>query len=385
MKNIIFGIDGIRKNLVGFIFRLVQVLLSFVFLASMFHVIFDYQQYRYYIDKMREGKEIYVFRNNIEDERYAELEQEQYTDNLQELVKRILEGEANYRVFNDEYSITLNEESVERISVTKDFLEQYNLQGIEEDIDIDKLFTLKKMSYENQLNTIKPAIAGSDFHKQYRVGDVITDDYGEQYMIIAFFPKNSKYAQPTQGASTQSLDQKIVIPAYLDMEENDEMIDFVFSCQFEADSAKELQEVVLYNSENKLLDMYLQSYSRQLNHVSENVLQNLVLYGTIGGILLFFSYIGIVCGMISLIKESSYDYAVHLLCGATERDLLIRSLFQFVCMLTAGVVVTLVFYGLHMETLLLICIASAELILVALYANYYMKHMKIVETIGEKG
>ena len=192
---------------------------------------------------------------------------------------------------------------------------------------------------------ILPAIAGADFRHEYKKGDVIQGDSGEQYRIVGFLKKGSYYAVPTQSRNLESMDHALLMPVRVDLSDNVSIMEYLRYSQFAVKDRSELLGIEDMNRELHLMDSYFVSYRSQLQIVQNDILESMILLGGFGSVLFVFSILGI-CGMIiQLIHDYQYEYGVNLLCGAEIKDIFIRLVFQVSLLIVTGICMALLMAG----------------------------------------
>ena len=166
-------------------------------------------------------------------------------------------------------------------------------------------------------------MAGVYFREDYDLGDHITDDFGQQYEIIGFMEKWETYAMPTQAKEPYSLDQTLAMPVFVDISDNGGIMEYLYSCQFIIEEQQELKEIEDVNFELGLLDGYFVSYREQLEVARNDTREGMFLFGMFGVMLFLFSMVGMIGMLIQLFMEYEYEYGIHMLCGAKEKDIFI--------------------------------------------------------------
>lgn len=188
-------------------------------------------------------------------------------------------------------------------------------------------------------------MAGVYFKGKYHLGDCIADDFGQQYEIIGFMEKGMSYAMPTQDKEPFALDKALVTPVCVNVSDNGEIMEYLYSCQFITEDKQGLKEIEDVNFKLGLLDGYFVSYKEQLSVVKNDTREGMLLFGSFGILLFFFSVIGMTGMLVQLFMEYEYEYGVHMLCGAQEKDFFIRLVFQVTVLIGIGLGVTLVCFG----------------------------------------
>lgn len=345
IKNLRFAIEAMGDKKIEMFLRWVQIVISFVFLCFIFQTFYDFQSINEKIEYLAGTSEIYVLRDLNTDAWYEELcNNNELTWKFQKIVDVINQTEVEKIVLNNNYETTKDEQSIELISVSKNFFEKYGVTGNFGEEALSE-FELRTLSSEEWSNEIWPVVAGYNYTNRYDVGEVIQDDYGQKYKIVGFLSKNTTYTLPMQSKDLECLDNAFIIPVNIDKTDNGNMIEYIFSCQFITDQREELGSIEKTNRELQLLDTYFDNYTNQLKYVQNDTIECMVLFGSFGVVLMVFSIIGIVCMIIQLIVNHEYEYAINMLCGANFGDIYFRVVFQSVCLIGSSVLISFAFFG----------------------------------------
>lgn len=362
LRNIRFGLEQWKFRKGQIIFLALQIILSFLMLCYMFQNFYSYLKLNEQITHLMDGKEIFLWLDDNDNEWFDELLEEKYNESFRTLLDVVNETKAEVIVVNNICCTSIEDRQVELIEVTPQFFSKYGVKGTFAEKDIQKYFSMNYKTLEEEEQIKKPVVAGAAYAKQYDVGDIIVDDAGLQYQIIGFLDKGEVYSMPRQDKEMMSMENVLVTPIYIDLTDNDDIMMYLYSCQFLVEDRQELAEIEDTNYELKLLDGHFISYSNQLKYIQKNTQEAMVLFGGFGALLFLFSFIGIVGMMIQLLQEYEYEYGVNLLCGADLYDIFIRLVFQITLLVLMGLGITLVVFGfgrpfLHIFGLAAVCVA----------------------------
>lgn len=342
--NIKLSFEQWKFRKLQFIFLTVQIILSFLLVCFIFQQFFSNRQLMSQMQKYMGKGDIYVLWNNNEPEWEQELEKDKYNRKFRELINKVRTTNVDILVLNNEYETSIKEKSTNLLYITPDFFDRYGITGDFSDREIHKLFCTQFV--ENvETEKILPAIAGADFRHEYKKGDVIQGDSGEQYRIVGFLKKESYYAVPTQSRNLESMDHALLMPVRVDLSDNVSIMEYLRYSQFAVKDRSELLGIEDMNRELHLMDSYFVSYRSQLQIVQNDILESMILFGGFGSVLFVFSILGI-CGMIiQLIHDYQYEYGVNLLCGAEIKDIFIRLVFQVSLLIVTGICMAFLMAG----------------------------------------
>ena len=342
--NIKLSFEQWKFRKLQFIFLTVQIIFSFLLVCFIFQQFFSNRQLMSQMQKYMGKGDIYVLWNNNEPEWEQVLEKDKYNRKFRELINKVRTTNVDILVLNNEYETSIKEKSTNLLYITPDFFDRYGITGDFSDREIHKLFCTQFV--ENvETEKILPAIAGADFRHEYKKGDVIQGDSGEQYRIVGFLKKGSYYAVPTQSRNLESMDHALLMPVRVDLSDNVSIMEYLRYSQFAVKDRSELLGIEDMNRELHLMDSYFVSYRSQLQIVQNDILESMILFGGFGSVLFVFSILGI-CGMIiQLIRDYQYEYGVNLLCGAEIKDIFIRLVFQVSLLIVTGICMAFLMAG----------------------------------------
>ena len=334
--NIKLSFEQWKFRKLQFIFLAVQIIFSFLLVCFIFQQFFSNGQLMSQMQKYMGTGDIYVLWNNNEPEWEQELEKDKYNRKFRKLINKARTANADILVLNNEYETSIKEKSTNLLYVTPDFFDRYGITGDFSDREIHELFCTRFV--ENiETEKLLPAIAGADFQHEYKKGDIIQEDSGEQYRIVGFLKKGSYYAVPTQSRNLENMDHTLLVPVTVDLSDNVSIMEYLRYSQFTVKDRSELLGIEDMNRELHLMDSYFVSYSSQLQIVQNDILESIILFGGFGSILFIFSMLGISGMIIQLIHDYQYEYGVNLLCGAEIKDIFIRLVFQVSLLIVTGV------------------------------------------------
>lgn len=384
IRNIKFSLEQWKFYKGQMLFLALQVVISFLLLCYMFHNFYTFQQLNRQIRNLMSGKEIFKLCDGNDESWNMELADSKHNDKFLKLLSSFEAVEEDVLVINNSYCTYLNEEDIDIVEVTADFFEKYNLQGDYDSKEIREKFLVNYTTLEDEDNTIKPVIAGAFFEKEYDLGDTITDEFGLKYQIIGFLKKGETYSMPTQSKDLLLLDKALVTPVYVNITDNDEIMEYMFSCLFITDDRQKLSIIEDTNYELRLLDSYFISYSNQLKIVEQDTKEGLLLFGSFGVLLFIFSIIGIVGMLIQFLEEYAYEYGVNMLCGADIYDIFIRLIFQITVCIWLGLGITLIVFGMGKAFINILELAAISLCFLYVYSFRKLKFHSILSSLRSR-
>lgn len=381
-QNFGFAMEQWKSHKGQILFLAVQIISSFLLLAYMFQMFYSYQQFDRQITRLMGEKEIFIWRDRNDNGWQEELLEEKYHESFLTLLDAFLEREQEILVVNNQYSTFFQDEEIENLSVSASFFQEYGIEGDFSQEKIEENFQADFLEEEEFLHRgIIPAVAGAYFREDYDLGDCITDDFGQQYEIIGFMEKGETYAMPTQDKEPYPLDKTLVMPVCVDISDNGGIMEYLFSCQLITEDRQELKGIEDVNFELGLLDGYFVSYREQLEVVRSDTREGMLLFGMFGVILFLFSMVGLIGMLIQLFMEYECEYGIHMLCGAKEKDIFIRLVFQVTLLMLFGLCVAFAVFGFGKPWFDMVILALFCLAVIYLYSYRRILQISIIKKI----
>lgn len=387
IRNIKYSLIQLKNDKMNFFLKILQMVFSLLILGLIISGFENNYQIIKKINHIRAGKEAFILWDSSSEDYRDTLYHTPGNDiKTRKVIDELLNADTEFIVFNNVLSNTIQGKQVEIIQVTPNFFDRYSIRG---DFDmelVEKQFhihTVENYDYSQNKNI---AIVGSDYKKKYKIGDTIRDDYNSSsYEIIGFLDSNQSYIRPSEGKELNSLDNAIIMPVFIDLKSVDDMLLFLLSCQFLVDDISELDSIMKIINEDKVMDTYLRSYTTQLEFMSKEYSNEFLIESILGGSLLLFAFLGMLCTMIQRIVDNAYEYAVNLLCGARIWDIYARIMFEFVMIIMTGVLVSVWVYGFNLASYVIVLIALICFALVSVFAIKKIDFGSLVENIRSRG
>lgn len=341
-ENIKYGLKSLNKRKILSIFLIMQITASVFIMCFVLTNYYDSKNVLQHINKYMNGKNIYTLYNidtyNLVEEKGEKIAAKKYkkvySDLRKEKVERILVS--NAESIGDENGKELN-----TFKISPNFFEKYDIKIADFNRRIDKTF---KLRHGNMYKVDEvPVYAGNFWRKKYGLNKMIKTDIGVNFKIVGFLESGQRITLPMQRKESTSIDDAILIPYYLDFEDN--FMEYLESLQFIAKDKKEIQGVINALNQEKIVDYYFKNYKDQLRPIREDYINLYALHLSLGVILAVFSIISIIGMIIQVIEDSEYEYGVSMMCGARKSDIFVRLLTQIICMFILGIIVLYTCFG----------------------------------------
>ena len=385
-RNLKFMIQQITTEKMSFFFRCIQMVISLLILGYMIQGFQNHFLLERQMRNLKGDKEIYVLRDRSSED-YLEkiIEDGIYTKKFRKLVQNVLTSDSEILILNNMEAVSIGGQSVEKMEITSNFFEKYQITGAFDQKKMQDVFQIHKIQNKNTKKMERPVILGGGYKKKYQVGEIFKDATGIKYKVLGFLDARQYYAMPLQGPGLNELDYVMLTPVYLNEEDNDSMYNFLLSCQFFVKNAANINSVLDMNRNEHLLDAYFQSYSNQLDSVRKTYLNEAVLEGILGGALFLFSFVGMLCVMMQRILDCAYEYAVHLLCGARIYDIFVRIILEFVVIIMSAVIICFFIYGMSFAAYSALALALLCLGVSCIFAAKKIDFEQLVDNLRCKG
>lgn len=241
-----------------------------------------------------------------------------------------------------------NQNQMNTLKVSNDFFTTFDLNGDYDLNLIEKAFP-KFANSESEI----PIILGRNFKKYYKKGDILYDTSQQPYRIYGFFNKGSYYIAPNRISSMEYLDNYFVIPKY-NTENTEELIaafEF-FSTYYITDNELQIYQIIDKSKELNLFALKSLSFEDECRNIQFKTREKIIFNSALLIILLIFALIGFIGNLIQFISDSSREFAIHLLCGASESHIILRVGMQIVLMIFLSNIAPFAIFGAGKATII---------------------------------
>lgn len=211
------------------------------------------------------------------------------------------------------------------IIVNKLFFDYYGI-----DVDKGRMLTNEELELKfNKPNTIK-VLAGYDYEKYFNIGDKILnyDDEIKELEIVGFLPKDSFY-NDFEGGRQISLN-KYIISGYNISKSAEELLNFSILDTSYLLYDNNLNEDTINNINNEIIKDFYSIYGENiglrninnLNNYSKGIWKNRLEFTLkMIVIIMIFIFSTIIISSILLINKRKKEFAIHILSGASFKDI----------------------------------------------------------------
>lgn len=397
MKNqFLFVINDIRKNKVYFSWNIIQISIVCVLLSIILQSAFEYRDVKDKFDKITEQSEIYMFRDETTDEKFDELLNDE--NKLQELAKLydsvqkrvedprgdILSFTANSNkrfYMSEELAKDIaqiwkvpeeNRDSLDMISVSENFFQIFQLKP-EGDMD-----QFKKKS-EGKI----PVVLGSSFQKIYQLHDVIYDSNHQAYEIEGFLEEGAYYIAPGERREPVYLDQVILKLSEIDPEDSVDLLDYFVTTYYIIKDKDFMENVVEQSRDKDLMDLSINNFSFQMDAITGDIKDEMILNGSIMVILFIFCLIAMTGNVLQFISDAKREFAVHMMCGADKGAIIFRIIMQMWCIYISSAVFVILIKKASKTAFMSLAFSGSYILLLCLLPIWILKRQTI-QTLYKK-
>ncbi|GGN94027.1 ABC transporter permease [Saccharibacillus kuerlensis] len=218
------------------------------------------------------------------------------------------------------------------------FFEYFNLELTE-----GRNFTVE--DYQKKSPVI-PVLIGSDLTFKYKLGDILSPLGSQQYQVVGILKKNSSYIDIMATRDFKNLDQMILLP--LNKNELLSAADYdsvIMRAYIATDDKSVLSNIV--NQANELVNysFAFKSMLYQSKFVAQDKEKSLQIQILLSSLILIFTFVTVTVSYLQFIEKHIYEFGVHLLSGATHKDLALRLGGQFLILLVLSNLITNSLFG----------------------------------------
>jgi len=347
-------------------------------------------------DKITEHSEIYMFRDETTDEKFDELLNDEYKlHQLAELYDSVQKTESashgeilsftansNKRFYmSEELAEDIvqiwnvpeeNRDSLDMISVSENFFQIYQLK-IEGNLD-----QFKKTSKEKI-----PVILGSSFQKIYQLHDLIYDSDHLAYEIVGFLEEGSYYIAPGERREPVYLDQVIVKLSEVNTEDSVDLLDYFVTTYYIIKDNDFMEDVVRQSKDYDLMDLGINNFTYQMNAITEDIKDEMILNGSIMVILFIFCLIAMTGNILQFISDAKREFAVHMMCGADKRVIMFRIIMQMWCIYISSAIFVILIKKASKTAFMSLAFSGLYILLLCLLPIWILKRQTI-QTLYKK-
>lgn len=358
-----FFLSDFKKHFLKFTGTLLQFIIVVCLATYILHALWDYKRVENTIEEMTEENQIYMLDNATEDYRFNQLindtryfpmmkELNEYAQSRPKVVSYVANASMTISVnhnFNAPRGIEQNSYNGIRqlncVSITPNFIQVFHLQG-----DINKNEIAKKFANYKVNDKIIPVILGSAFQRYTKKYEIIQDSRGISYQVLGFLKQGSYYIAPNRGDETIVLDGYFIIPCQVTYNSSLAFSFNFFSTYYITNDKSQITDIMKKSDELGLYGLKLKSFDRQMEYIRADIIEKVLFNSLLCMIILFMSVIGLMGNLIQFITEYMSEFAVHLLCGASESGIILRVGIQVAVLIIGANIMNFAIYGINVSS-----------------------------------
>lgn len=260
--------------------------------------------------------------------------------------------------------------SVHFLYVNDIFLQYFNLE-----INAGSLFTPEDYTSDDK---VIPIILGSNYQDIFHVGETFTDLYDNKYMVRGILGSGMNYIDIMSSRDFIDIDSMMLMPLNeKKMASNTDFDAVINKAYIIPEKELGMTEIIKYAATMDTYSFAYKSMKDQVNFVimdKEKWIQTQLFLSSIVAI---FTIISFIITFLQFIEKNTYEFGVHFLTGATNRDIMLRIIFQIAPFILIGNVISLLITGISLSWLITMTASLALLVLVCVIPVLKINRMEV--------
>ncbi|MGE7093781.1 ABC transporter permease [Lysinibacillus sp. NPDC048646] len=293
-----------------------------------------------------------VQRLNSSEEIYSFMD---FTDETQ--INELLNEESRVKDLTDLYDYIFSNNDFQAFSLysaTKPF-DSATLQNIDvNNITVIQNTALIKFIYTNELfinyfhiaveqgklfsdveytkkTEIIPIVIGNKLQNYLQIGQRITDISGQQYEVIGILKEKTNYIDIMSSREFESLDYMIMLPQNKHNFVSNTYLDSIINKAYVvSDSESNVEKIIKYAASLDTYSFAYKSMLQQLDVVVRDKEKWIQMQLLLLSLVIIFTFISVTVSYLQFIEKHIYEFGIHILSGATIKDLALRICFQLI-------------------------------------------------------
>ncbi len=395
-RQLSFIFMDIKNNFLKLLIIFLQILLGSIILC---YIIQSYINFTLSIEKLEtitQNSNIYMLSENAESYEFDEIINNKELSNnqikLYEYIKDLkiekysacrwgkfyLKNNKNLPEKIIDSQINKSELALKKVNVSPNFFEIFSINGNFNTKEVKNIFL-------NKNNNEIPILLGYSFKKYYSIGDIIEDNRQNKYSIIGFTEKGEYYIAPQEIGGFINLDNYVIAPISVDLEDSLSVFKFIISTNFVTEDEQIMQKIINKSNSLDLYPLYFNNFRNQTKILISDLKNEIMTTGAILLIIFGFASIGIIGYLIQYISDNCKEFGIHLLCGAEKKEIIYRIAIQIFIILTISMIGVILAFGFTKAVFLTGVINIIYFVLVLIYPISILKKLTIIEVIRGSG
>lgn len=331
MMQLQFALEEICRRKIYYLRLFSQLLCSILLFSFCISQIYSLSSYKSKFEIFDDLTDIYIMRDQTDNIVFGErISNIGFFDKITTFYKYLTSLDGVKLIACDKRFIEITDQSLDGVSydfedssgrkfypilfASKDFFDVFSFST-----SAGRLFTEEDFEKRKEL---LPVLLGCNYSHKYGIGDTING----AFLVIGLLDSGLFYLDPGKSENVINLSNMIVAPFVMDEKADPTMLSNLtgFGTLITKDDsllpqiAQKAQKLELFD------DIEFISYSEQLQRITKDSVTLIMIELFSLVIILFFCMICLITALINYIDIQKKELAVHLLCGATPFDLLVR-------------------------------------------------------------
>lgn len=365
MAQLRYLLEDIKYNKFNFVWNVIQMFVIGLILAFLLNSFWQYKDEKNKLEHMTKDGEIYMFADDTPDARMDTLLNDKVMEKkLQKLYQvtqtklKEIDGGKDSFVVNTSYHFSFPSEEkkmYQRVITDKEAVEDECLPLA---MVSENFFSVCQIAYDGMLDEFVqptndetiPVFLGNDYRELYQVGDTFKDYQEKEYCVVGFLKQGEYFIEPGAGREPRCLDSYIVRISRTDAKDVVSIMNYFSSTYFPEKYQTAMEEVAAYAHKQGTLELQVNSFSYQMNMITKDLIDEMVLFGSVAIIFLIFCVISMTGNILNFLSDFRRELAIHCMCGASRRSMVIRVLLQIWSMYLVSAVIICCVKGFRPET-----------------------------------
>lgn len=231
--------------------------------------------------------------------------------------------------------------------------------------------------------TTIPIVVGYDLRNHYQYNHVytisLTTKKNVHVIVKGILENQTTIPSINSIGETESLDHAIILPIVKDFSSDFANVDMLINSTvvFTKDP-HELRKIEYLSSQLDLFSMKYHSINANIKSYGSFITEKLRVRFMAMIIILFFSIFSMILNILTMISRMSRDFSIHIMLGATKRDIVIQIVLQVFFLMIPGTLLVIGLNGFTLTTLLSLLLALLILTCVVITPIHRIQKMDVI-------
>jgi len=348
------------KSIITFLqFIVVMCLVTYILQA-----LWGYERVKNTMEEMTEENQIYMLDDATEEYRFNQLlinesylpkmkQLEAYAQSKSNMISYVADTSMPISLDNNikipkktERNSYQNVNEMNCVRITSNFFQVFQLQGDFDEEEVSEKFADYKVE-----DKVIPVMLGSDFKGYMKKNDVFQNTQGVEYVVLGFLDQGSYYIAPNRGEALIELDNYLIVPCQTTYTDSTGFSFNFFSTYYVTKDKSQVTDIMKKSNELDLYSLKLSSFEKQMQNIQASIIEKVLFDSILCMIILIMSIAGLMGNLIQFIAEYMSEFAIHLLCGARESEIILRIGIQVAVLIIGANIVDFAVFGVNISSL----------------------------------